>query len=150
RGTPPIVTTAVAPRTIDRLPETARLLASLGVKEQHLLFMQDWGRASDRPEEHRVDSALLAQRLAAVRDTARSLGLVVDNDEAFRNRLRGPRGRKTDLCGCGYESLAVYSDGQVYPCVWLAGAPDWASGPATGGRLEETFRASPRLARIRE
>jgi tRNA 2-thiouridine synthesizing protein A len=111
--------------------------------------MQDWGRASDNPEEHRIDSVALASGLRAARELARTLGMVVDNEEAFRNRLRGPRGRKTDLCGCAYESLAVFSDGEVYPCVWLAGAPDWASGKATGGRLAETFRNSPQLERLR-
>lgn len=148
-GVPPVVTTAVAPRTIGRLAEQTRFLASLGVKEVHFLYMQDWGRASDDPSRHRIDARDLASRLAEVRGLARSLGLVVDNEEAFRHRVKGPRGRKTDLCGCAYESLAVFSDGEVYPCVWLAGAPDWAAGKATGGRLAETFRTSPVLERLR-
>jgi len=149
KGLAPVVTTAVAPHTLSSLDEQVRLAASLGVRELHLLFMQEWGRAADRPQDHRIDAAAAAARLREVRDLARSLGVVVDNEEAFRNRLRGPRGRKTDLCGCAYESLAVFSDGVVYPCVWLAGAPDWAAGPATEGRLERTFRESPVLGRLR-
>ena len=81
---------------------------------------------------------------------ASELGMVIDNETSHRVRVRGKRGRKTDLCNCGYESLDVFSDGQVYPCVWFSGAPNLACGSILERSLKEIWLTSPTLAAIRE
>ena len=135
---------------VNRMAETMRLLASLGVKEHHLLWLQERGRAVDNAD----DLLLIPSRVTAVMRElsalASELGMVIDNQTSHRVRVRGKRGRKTDLCNCGYESLDVFSDGQVYPCVWFSGAPNLACGSILERSLKEIWLTSPTLAAIHE
>lgn len=75
--------------------------------------------------------------------------MVIDNETSLRVRVRGKHGRKTDLCNCGYESLDVFSDGQVYPCVWFSGAPSLACGSVREQSLKDIWLNSPILQEIR-
>ena len=148
-GLVPAVSTSLTVHVIDRLAEVTSLLRTLGVKEHHLHWLQDRGRAYDNQGLGLPPSRVTEAR----RETsavAASLGMVIDNEASHRVRVRGKRGRKTDLCNCGYESLGIFSDGRVYPCVWLAGAPSLDCGSIRQSSLRDIWLASPVLQALRE
>ncbi|HMO59555.1 MAG TPA: PqqD family peptide modification chaperone, partial [Roseiflexaceae bacterium] len=139
------ISTAVSGHTVDHMADMTRLVARLGVKQHHILWLQEWGRALD----HKPELLIAPERVSAVMRELRAigdeLGVTIDNDASLRVRVRGKRGRKTDLCSCAWESLAVFSDGQVYPCVWMAGAPGLECGNVLEQPLEQIWRRSPLL-----
>ncbi|HWQ13207.1 MAG TPA: PqqD family peptide modification chaperone [Roseiflexaceae bacterium] len=143
------ISTAVSAHTVDHMADMTRLVARLGVRQHHILWMQEWGRALDHRPALLVPPARVSAVMREVRAVAEELGVTVDNEASLRVRVRGKRGRKTDLCSCGWESLAVFSDGQVYPCVWLAGAPGLGCGSVLEQPLEQIWRTSPVLREVR-
>jgi len=144
------ISTAVSQRTLDYMTDTTRLVASLGVPSHHILWMQEWGRALDHRPELMTSPERVVEVMRACRKVGDELGVTIDNDASLRVRVRGKHGRKTDLCSCGWDSLAVFSDGQVYPCVWLAGAPGMECGNVLETPLAQVWRESPVLDQIRD
>jgi radical SAM protein with 4Fe4S-binding SPASM domain len=144
------ISTAVSAHTVDHMAEMTRLVATLGAKQHHILWMQEWGRALD----HKPELLIAPERVSAVmrelRRVGEAVGVTIDNEASLRVRVRGKRGRKTDLCSCGWDSLAVFSDGQVYPCVWLAGAPGLECGSVLEQSLDQIWRSSAVLQDIRQ
>jgi tRNA 2-thiouridine synthesizing protein A len=132
------------------MTDTTRLVASLGVPSHHILWMQEWGRALDHRPELMTSPERVVEVMRDCRKVGDELGVIIDNDASLRVRVKGKRGRKTDLCSCGWDSLAVFSDGQVYPCVWLAGAPGMECGSVLEQPLGEIWRESPVLEQIRD
>ncbi len=110
--------------------------------------MQEWGRALDHGPEMLVGPEQVAEVMRACRQAGNNAGVVIDNDASLRVRVKGKYGRKTDLCSCGWDTLAVFSDGQVYPCVWLAGGGRLAAAPLEQP-LADIWRRSPVLEEIR-
>jgi radical SAM protein with 4Fe4S-binding SPASM domain len=143
------ISTALSGYTVDHMAEMTRLVASLGVRQHHILWMQEWGRALDHTPELLIPPARASAVMRELRALGEELGVTIDNDASLRLRVRGKRGRKTDLCSCAWESLAVFSDGQVYPCVWMAGAPGLACGSVLEQPLEQIWRRSPLLQEVR-
>lgn len=144
------ISTAVSQRTLDHMTDTTRLVASLGVPSHHILWMQEWGRALDHRPELMTPPARVVEVMRECRKVGDELGVTIDNDASLRVRVKGKHGRKTDLCSCGWDSLAVFSDGQVYPCVWLAGAPGMECGNVLEQPLAQVWRESPILEQIRD
>lgn len=147
-GLTPIISTAINTHNMERIPETTRLIAALGVKEHHILWLQERGRAYDN-DDLLIPPAKVTAVMRELRQVAAESGVVIDNETSQRVRVRGKHGRKTDLCNCGYESLDVFSDGQVYPCVWFAGAPSLACGSVRERGLRDIWLNSPILKEIR-
>ncbi len=145
----PAVSTSITVNNADRIADTTRLLASLGVREHHLLWLQERGRAYDN-DDLLLAPAKVTEIMREVSAVASPLGMVIDNETSHRVRIRGKRNRKTDLCNCGYESLDVFSDGQVYPCVWFSGAPSLACGSVREQSLRDIWLRSPILESIRQ
>jgi radical SAM protein with 4Fe4S-binding SPASM domain len=143
------ISTAVSQYTVDHMADMTRLVASLGVKQHHILWMQEWGRALDHKPELLVSPERVSAVMRELRGLGEELGVTIDNDASLRVRVRGKRGRKTDLCSCAWESLAVFSDGQVYPCVWMAGAPGLECGSVLDQPLEQIWRRSSLLQEVR-
>lgn len=148
-GLTPAVSTCVNVHNRDHLADTTRLLGSLGVKEQHILWLQERGRANDH-DELLVAPSTVTKIMRELRPVAEAQGMVIDNETSHRVRVRAKRGRKTDLCNCGYESLDVFSDGHVYPCVWFSGAPSLSCGSIREKSLEEIWLGSEILQGIRD
>lgn len=144
------VSTAVSERTLDQMADVTRLVASLGVHTQHILWMQEWGRALDHRPELMTPPSRVVKVMRDCRAVGDELGVTIDNDASLRVRVKGKHGRKTDLCSCGWDSLAVFSDGEVYPCVWLAGAPGMECGSVLEQPLETIWRQSPVLGQVRD
>lgn len=147
-GLTPVISTAVTTHNMERMPETTRMLGALGVKEHHILWLQERGRAYDN-DDLLIPPGKVTQIMRELRGVAADLGMVIDNETSLRVRVRGKHGRKTDLCNCGYESLDVFSDGQVYPCVWFSGAPSLACGSVRERSLRDIWLNSPILQEIR-
>jgi len=144
------ISTAVSERNLDHMTDTTRLVASLGVPTHHILWMQEWGRALDHRPELMAPPWRVLEAMRECRKVGDALGVTIDNDASLRVRVKGKRGRKTDLCSCGWDSLAVFSDGQVYPCVWLAGAPGMECGSVLEQPLGQIWRESPILDHLRD
>jgi radical SAM protein with 4Fe4S-binding SPASM domain len=147
-GLTPVVSTAITTHNMGRIAETTRMLGELGVKEHHILWLQERGRAYDN-NDLLIPPPKVTQIMRELREVAAASGMVIDNETSLRVRVRGKHGRKTDLCNCGYESLDVFSDGQVYPCVWFSGAPSLACGSVRERSLKEIWLNSPILQEIR-
>jgi radical SAM protein with 4Fe4S-binding SPASM domain len=143
------ISTAINRHNLSHVAETTQLVGSLGVRAHHLLWMQEWGRALDHRPELLVSPQQVVEVMRACRKAGHDAGVVIDNDASLRVRVKGKYGRKTDLCSCGWDTLAVFSDGQVYPCVWLAGAPGMACGSVLEQPLADIWRHSPVLEEIR-
>jgi radical SAM protein with 4Fe4S-binding SPASM domain len=131
------------------MTEVTRLVGRLGAQAHHILLMQEWGRAIDHKPELMIPPARVVEVMRTCKAVGDEIGVTIDNDASLRVRIKGKHGRKTDLCSCGWDTLAVFSDGQVYPCVWLAGAPGMECGSIREQPLEEIWRTSPVLESIR-
>ena len=147
-GLTPVISTVITTQNMDRMADVTRLLGSLGVKEHHILWLQERGRAYDN-SDLLIPPARVTAIMRELRGVAADLGMIIDNETSLRVRVRGKHGRKTDLCNCGYESLDVFSDGQVYPCVWFSGAPSLACGSVRERSLRDIWLESPILQEIR-
>ena len=143
------ISTAVSLHTVDHMTDMTRLVGRLGARAHHILFMQEWGRAIDNKPELMIPPARVSRVLRDCVAVGEEIGVTIDNDASLRVRIRGKRGRKTDLCSCGWDTLAVFSDGQVYPCVWLAGAPGLECGSVLAQPLADIWRGSSVLEQVR-
>lgn len=143
------ISTAVSQHTAAHMSEMTRLVGRLGARAHHILFMQEWGRAIDNKPELMIPPAQAAEILRQCVAVGAKIGVTIDNDASLRVRIKGKRGRKTDLCSCGWDTLAVFSDGEVYPCVWLAGAPGLECGSVLTQPLADIWRGSAVLDRVR-
>lgn len=142
-GLEPIVTTTITRLNQHRLPDTTRFLASIGVKDHHILWLHARGRMRQSADELLLPGDRVAEIMAELRRTAREAGIVVDNSESLLARVRGKRGRKNDLCNCCYSELAVGPDGHVFPCAALVGARDFDCGSLRERTLKEIWLESP-------
>lgn len=148
-GLIPIVTTTITSLNHHRVADTTRFLASLGVKDHHILWLHRRGRLREHDAELLVPGERVREIMAELRQVSREVGIVVDNEESLQARVRSKRGRKNDLCNCTYSMLSVDADGQVYPCAALSGAPEFACGSVKGKSLREVWLESPTAQWIR-
>ncbi len=149
RGFDVAISTAVSRHSVDHMTEMTRLVGSLGASAHHILWMQEWGRAIDHTASLMLSPERVAQVMRDCKAVGDEIGVTIDNDASLRVRVQGKRGRKTDLCSCGWDSLAVFSDGQVYPCVWLAGAPGMACGNVLQTPLASIWKSADVLEQVR-
>ncbi len=140
------VTTVIMASNAEDLPDTTRLLAGMGVKNHHLLWLHHRGRAGD-------DLELAPERVLdvvrKVRAVADELDVTVDNDVSVEQRLTARAGTRHDLSNMGWESLCIYADGGVYPSAALAGESDLRAGDLNEQSLETIWRTSTVLEDIR-
>ena len=144
-----VVTTAVCRKNAAAVPRITRLVSDLGAKNHHLLWPHHRGRALDSVEEYTITAEEALQVLRKARAAAEECGIVIDNWESFKMRAGSERGVRYDLSNAGYESLCVYSDGQVYPSAALADIPALRCGSLRRMSLREIWRKSPVLHTLR-
>lgn len=142
-GLPPVVTTTVTKLNRHRITDTSRFLASLGVRDHHILWLHARGRMRQELDELLLPQAEVAGIMGELRHTAKQLGIVVDNLESLKARVRDKRGRKNDLCNSCFGVLSVNADGHVFPCAALSGAPDFDCGSIKDRSLKEIWLESP-------
>lgn len=149
-GLTPIVTTTITRLNSAEAPATTRFLASIGVKNHHILWLHPRGRMRANFSDLTVDGAHVAEVMKNLNKTVKPQNIFIDNFHAMAARIRGPRGRKNDLCNSGYGILNVDTDGRVYPCAALCGAESFNCGSTREKSLQEIWLKSHTAKRVRE
>jgi MoaA/NifB/PqqE/SkfB family radical SAM enzyme/SAM-dependent methyltransferase len=143
------LTTVVHPANlheIERLPAFAR---EIGVEAIHIMWPHLRGRFAREFEKNWQEGSLQDTVCRLLRNALREK-VLFDNYESIKWRVNGKPGVKFDLSGAGWESLCIYSDGQVYPSASFANHPPLACGSLERSTLEEIWRLSPVLERLRQ
>lgn len=137
------VSTVITGANADDVPNVTRLVGELGGTMHHLLWLHKRGRAN----EHGVDRTPPVERVVDVvrraREIGHSVGVMIDNHEAIKARLRYPAGTKRDLASAAVSSLCIYSDGSVYPSAAMANVPELYCGNILEQSLREIWHDSP-------
>lgn len=149
-GLVPIVTTTVTKLNADYVTETTSYLASLGVKDHHILWLHPRGRGQKNLKNLFVSPGQLTEIMRALFKNSQKLGMLVDNKESLKARIQARRGRKNDLCNSCFEMLCVDSNLQVYPCASLNGDTCFACGSLEEKTLEDIWLNSPATKWIRD
>ncbi|MEW6681811.1 MAG: methyltransferase domain-containing protein [Nitrospirota bacterium] len=136
------VSTVITEANADDVPEVTRLVSRLGGTTHHLLWLHKRGRADDGGVDRTPPVERVIEVVRRCREVGRSMGVMVDNHEAVKTRLRYPAGTKRDLASAGVSSLCVYSDGQVYPSAAMANVPALACGSILDRPLSDIWTSS--------
>jgi radical SAM protein with 4Fe4S-binding SPASM domain len=144
-----VVTTAVCRRNAGDVSRITRLVAALGVKNHHLLWPHRRGRALEVVDQYTLSAHEALDVLREARKAADECGITIDNAEAFRMRVGSERGVRYDLSNAAFESLCVYSDGEVYPSAALANIRELACGNVLARSLAEIWQGARVLRGIR-
>src|SRR3990167_3875344 len=116
------VSTVVTSQNVDDIPQIIKLLPSLGVRSHHLLFLHHRGRAL---KDGRFCQPVPIPKLIESIKDAEKIGLdtviTVDNLSFIRVRVDSPKFTRYDLSNACWDSLCLYSNGEVYPSAALAG-----------------------------
>jgi len=142
------VTTVIMASNAAYLPDTTRLLSEMGVKNQHLLWLHQRGRADDGDGLELAPERVL-DVVRKVRAVAEEHGVTVDNDVSVEQRLTARAGTRHDLSNMAWESLCIYADGGIYPSAALAGEAELCAGNLSEQSLESIWRTSPAFEEIR-
>ncbi len=142
-GLDPTVTTVVTASNAEDIPNVTRLLAELGVKNHHLLWVHQRGRVTDGSESLIVPTYKLIEVVKKVKKTADELGIMLDNFETIKGKLKSKKFTKLDLSYACWESLCVYSDGEVYPSAAFANYSGLSCGNIKEKPLAEIWKTSP-------
>ncbi|ODS31360.1 MAG: hypothetical protein SCARUB_03527 [Candidatus Scalindua rubra] len=134
-GYSPTVTTVVTSSNIEDIPEITKLLALLGLKTHHLLWVHKRGRVTDNGGNFFAPIEKVIEIARKVKAVSSKLGISVDNHDSYKFRANSNRGTRYDLGNACYDSMCVYSNGEVYPSASFAGH----EGLRCGSILEETL-----------
>src|SRR5262249_10631235 len=77
RGFEVAISTAVSSHTVDHMADMTRLVASLGAKTHHILWMQEWGRAVDHKAELLIPPARVLDVMRTCKQVAEEVGVVI-------------------------------------------------------------------------
>ncbi|MGR3318818.1 MAG: methyltransferase domain-containing protein [Candidatus Anammoxibacter sp.] len=142
-GFNPTVTTAVTYHNIDDVPEITKLLGKLGIKTQHLLWVHKRGRAVNNGSSFFIPVEELINVTRKVKDVAGKLGISVDNLDSYKFRANSPKGTRYDLGNACYDSMCIYSNGDVYPSAAFAGYEKLKCGNILEDSFENIWKNSP-------
>ncbi|MGR3302015.1 MAG: methyltransferase domain-containing protein [Candidatus Scalindua sp.] len=141
-GYSPTVTTVVTNSNIEDIQETTKLLALLGVKTQHLLWAHKRGRITDNGNNSIPPIDKVIEVTKRVKVVACESGISVDNYDSYKFRANSNRGTRYDLGNACYDSLCVYSNGDVYPSASFAGYEGLKCGSILDSPLREIWENS--------
>ncbi|MBI3358579.1 MAG: methyltransferase domain-containing protein [Nitrospirae bacterium] len=137
------VSTVITDTNFNDVPNVTRLIGEIGGTNHHLLWMHKRGRA----DAHGADAAPTIEQVIKVvrstREVGQTVGVMIDNHEAIKARLRYPVGTKRDLASAAVSSLCVYADGTVYPSAAMANVPELYCGNILRQSLKEILSDSP-------
>lgn len=142
-GFVPTVTTAVTNHNINSVTEITKLLAGMGVKTHHLLWAHKRGRISNNGADFFVPIDKLATVAKNAKSAGDEIGVTIDNLDSYRFRANSNKGTRYDLGNACYDSLCVYSNGDVYPSAAFAGHEKLKCGNISENSLEEIWKNSP-------
>ena len=138
----PTVTTVVTNSNIEDIQETTKLLVLLGVKTQHLLWAHKRGRITDNGNNSIPPIDKVVEVTKRVKVVAGESGISVDNYNSYKFRANSNRGTRYDLGNACYDSLCVYSNGDVYPSASFAGYEGLKCGSILDSPLREIWENS--------
>lgn len=138
-GYSPTVTTVVTSSNIEDIQETTKLLALLGVKIHHLLWAHKRGRITDNGNNSIPPIDKVIEVTRKVKAIAGESGISVDNYDSYKFRANSNRGTRYDLGNACYDSLCVYSNGDVYPSASFAGYEGLKCGSIIDSPLREIW-----------
>lgn len=138
----PTVTTVVTNSNIGDIPEITKLLAHSGVKTHHLLWAHKRGRITDNGNNSIPPIDKVIEVTRRVKEAARESGISVDNHDSYKFRANSNRGTRYDLGNACYDSLCVYSNGDVYPSASFAGYAGLRCGCVLDNSLREIWENS--------
>lgn len=141
-GYSPTVTTVVTNSNIEDIQETTKLLALLGVKTQHLLWAHKRGRITDNGNNSIPPIDKVIEVTKRVKVVACESGISVDNYDSYKFRANSNRGTRYDLGNACYDSLCIYSNGDVYPSASFAGYEGLKCGSILDSPLREIWENS--------
>jgi radical SAM protein with 4Fe4S-binding SPASM domain len=147
-GFAPTVSTVITRENVGEMVEMVRLVKDLGAAAWHLIWIHKKGRWAQLNGSF-VAPAVLYAELRKAQEEAQRLGVVIDNVEAWRQRVNGSPGSRIDLSNAGVESLCVYSDGRVYPSAATVQYDNLELGRWTGGNLGSLLESSDVGHRLR-
>jgi len=120
------------------------LAAETGASNVHFMWYFIRGRGQKHLEPD-MDAVFENMLLAA--EKAETKNITIDNLESLKTQVFAPPGTIHDGSSAGWESIAIGSDGRIYPSAALVGTPELASDLIDG--LIAAFQQSPVLRTIR-
>ena len=142
-GLVPTITATILRHNIEDLDALVRLASSLGVRNIHLLWPHRRGRVVNGSFSDLPSAEAILASVRGARETASEVGVSIDNIEELRLRFDGTPGIKNDLAGAGWNSLCLYTNGQIYPSASMAGVPEVRCGDLGEHSLEAIWKESP-------
>ncbi|MFV1950499.1 MAG: methyltransferase domain-containing protein [Nitrospinota bacterium] len=149
-GFSPTVTTVLMSGNVDDLPDIVNLVADLGVKNHHFLWLHRRGRVLENKNGSFLSPERLITAVKKAGKEAEKRGITLDNLEVIKNRIINGRGFKYDLSNAGWESLCLYSDGMIYPSASFAGYEALQCGDVFKQGLKEIWLKSKIINSFRE
>ncbi len=143
------LSTVVSEENLGELPALPEIAASVGAKSQHLMWAHKRGRAAASLNGFFPGVGRIVDAVMRTVETAESLGVGLDNLEAVKRRVNGVPGVKYDLGNGGWDSVAVYCDGKVYPTAALVNERPLLCGDLTGQDLSAVLETSAVIRRLR-
>lgn len=143
------MTTVVTEENADDIPNATRLVAELGGTSHHLLWMHKRGRAESGEEDRTPSVEKLIEVVDKARIAGRECGVIIDNYEALKARIKAQPETKNDLAGAAVNTICVYPDGKVYPSAATADIEELCLGSVERDSLEQVWRNSEVSRRFR-
>lgn len=148
-GHKPTVLTTIAKTNVRDIANLPEILVDLGIYKLKLLWVRQRSNAGgNRQTDMAPNAGSVLGALRALEDKLKHLPLTVLNQEYFKDNLREP-GVKTDLCNGGLDHLAVYANGDVYPCHWLFGRTRFKLGNVRDELLGDILTRSRDIQKLR-
>jgi len=143
------VTTVIHPKNMAELNQIPKLAHEHGVDSIHLMWPHLRGRFRKESEwKNQVNN--LQGVVEEILEEAKKLNIFIDNYESIKWKINGKPGVKFDLAGAGWESLCIYSDGNIYPSAAFANHQPLNCGSLEDASLDEIWRNSEVLQKIRK
>ena len=138
------VSMCVEHENVDDMADVVAFAADNGAANVHFMwyFVRGRGKEDDFVLPDRIFTSM---QNAAERAEAR--GVTIDNIEALKTQVFAPAGTIHDGSNSGWESVAVGSDGRLYPSPALVGLQEMATPLSPG--LEAAWKESPVLRQLR-
>lgn len=139
----PTVTSVVNADNLNDISNITRLIKKLGINNHHLLWVHQRGRITDKSSHMVVPTYKLIKVVREIKKVADEVGVKIDNFESIKAKLKSKKFTKYDLSNACWESLCVYSDGEVYPSAAFANYPGLSGGNINDNSLEIIWKESP-------
>ena len=138
--------TVVVEANVGDLPAMAALLGEMGVPAWHLMWQHLRERGGKEPA---ATVEAVTEAVLGLRGAAEAAGVKVDNFEHMRALINGEPDTKHDGTSACWDSLAVYSDGGVYPTAVTAGVKEFCGGNLGEQALRQIWLEAPELEEYR-